>query len=230
MLPALPLLCRPLPLFAPAVCFLKINLFLLAGFSVCRADSVVLTKAEPVRTVSLDIPQKPEKSQIYRSRLIITNEDSATDYVLLLPRWGEATLEWPEGAQKTGSLLPLSERALPFFQPAFRVNIPSGATIAGELRLKGELQLLTPEQSVVRLMPLETFYRQDRQRLLSQGLFLGVIVVMALYNLLIYLSVRDVSFLWFVLSILGIGLYLGFYYGFGIEYFWKSSPVWSTLR
>ena len=51
---------------------------------------------------------------------------------------------------------------------------------------------------------------------------------MALYNFVIYLSVRDISYLYYVISILGIGFYFFFYHGFGIELLWKNSPKWDT--
>lgn len=65
--------------------------------------------------------------------------------------------------------------------------------------------------------------------MLWQGIFLGVILVMILYNLLIGIAVKDISYLYYVLSIAGIGTYFTFYYGFGIEYLWVNAPVWDTF-
>jgi signal transduction histidine kinase len=65
-------------------------------------------------------------------------------------------------------------------------------------------------------------------RLIGQSIFFGLILVMSLYNLMIYFSVRDRSYLYYVLSIVGIGLYLFFVYGFSIEYFWPNSPRWDA--
>ena len=76
----------------------------------------------------------------------------------------------------------------------------------------------------------QTFFEKtDRQRLLWQGLFFGIILVMALYNLFIFFAVKDISYFYYVLSILSIGLYFAFYYGFGIEYLWPHSPLWDTF-
>ncbi|MEO1655162.1 MAG: 7TM diverse intracellular signaling domain-containing protein, partial [Bacteroidota bacterium] len=62
-----------------------------------------------------------------------------------------------------------------------------------------------------------------------QGLFLGIILVMALYNLAIYFSVRDLSFLFYVCSILGLGFYFLFYYGFALELLWPFAPHWNAF-
>jgi signal transduction histidine kinase len=51
---------------------------------------------------------------------------------------------------------------------------------------------------------------------------------MALYNLVIYFSIKDVSFLYYVLSLLGIGLYFMFYYGFALELLWQNAPYWNA--
>ncbi|HAS42137.1 MAG TPA: histidine kinase [Microscillaceae bacterium] len=62
----------------------------------------------------------------------------------------------------------------------------------------------------------------------SQGIFLGIIIVMALYNLFIFFSVKDVSFLYYVFSIVGVGLYFMFYYGFTLELIWTQSAIWNA--
>jgi len=42
-------------------------------------------------------------------------------------------------------------------------------------------------------------------------------------------AVKDISYLYYVLSIVGIGTYFAFYYGFGIEYLWPKRPLWDTF-
>ena len=51
---------------------------------------------------------------------------------------------------------------------------------------------------------------------------------MALYNLVIYFSVKDLSSLYYVLSLVGVGLYFMFYYGFALEMLWPNAPVWNA--
>lgn len=71
--------------------------------------------------------------------------------------------------------------------------------------------------------------RQNQEnRLFYQGIFLGIILVMGLYNLLIYTAVKDSSFLLYVISLLGIGSYFMFYYDFSLQFIWKTSPIWNA--
>jgi two-component system, sensor histidine kinase LadS len=161
--------------------------------------------------------------------LQLTNITAVSEFILILPRWGRASLESKgQPLQRSGMLLPLSERAVAYFQPAFRLRLVPHKLTTITLSLKGEYRFLTVPATSIKIIPLETFYQEDRQRLLSQGLFLGIIVVMALYNLLIFWAVRDISFLWFVVSLVGVGGYFMFYYGFGIELLWPQAPLWDT--
>ena len=200
-------------------------MLLLFQLNLALGQAVVLTPEQPQQTYAVPLSARPLKNSTYH--LTLTNRSPYQEFRLLLPRWGMASLQVPgQTIQQAGSLLVLSKRAVPSFQPVFRLFIPTGRTITCQLRLQGHYDLLTPEYTQATLMPTEAFYRQDRQRLITQGLFLGAVLVMALYNLLIYWLVRDVSYLWFVFSIIGIGLYIGFYYGFGIELFWPGAPRW----
>ncbi|MNG95497.1 Signal transduction histidine-protein kinase BarA [compost metagenome] len=51
---------------------------------------------------------------------------------------------------------------------------------------------------------------------------------MLVYNLFIYLSVRDVSYLYYILYIASFGLYQVSVNGAGVAYFWPDSPWWAN--
>ncbi|MCC6601447.1 MAG: GHKL domain-containing protein [Crocinitomicaceae bacterium] len=60
-------------------------------------------------------------------------------------------------------------------------------------------------------------------RELFYAIYLGIIVVMIVYNLFIYLSVRDVVYIHYVLYILTVGLTQLVISGFANKYFWPNS-------
>lgn len=160
-------------------------------------------------------------------RYQMTNHSSVSDFVLVLPRWEKVKLQLGNAPwQLSGVGVSLANRDFPYFQPAFRLHLAPSSSTEVTLVLESDLALMAPSPTTIELKPLALFYQNDQQRLLVQGLFFGVIIVMALYNLLIYWAVRDVSFWWFVVSLIGIGAYFSFYYGFGIEYLWPSAPLW----
>lgn len=70
---------------------------------------------------------------------------------------------------------------------------------------------------------------KERQDLLLQGMYAGCIVVMLLYNAFLLFSVRDVSYLFYVLYVSGFFLTQSGFTGIGFQYLWPWSP-WLQLR
>ncbi|MBF0237409.1 MAG: response regulator [SAR324 cluster bacterium] len=58
------------------------------------------------------------------------------------------------------------------------------------------------------------------------GLYYGLMGVMALYNLFIFFSVRDLSYLYYVLYILSLILWTFSFHGYAFPLFWPDSPDW----
>jgi signal transduction histidine kinase len=95
------------------------------------------------------------------------------------------------------------------------------------LKLRQEMAFYLPEKVEVQLYSAEKAQTWQEARLFYQGVFIGIIYVMAIYNLLVYAAVRDVSWLYYVFSLLGLGLYFQFYYGFTLQY-WGHYPIWNA--
>jgi two-component system, sensor histidine kinase LadS len=130
--------------------------------------------------------------------------------------------------QQTGQLLPVSARDVPQNKPYVRVKmLPQSYTLL-YLRLQGDLNLYKPQQLKLQLATPEQVISTNNNRLLVQGIFIGIILVMTLYNLVLFFSVRDRSYLYYVLALLGTGLYFMFYHGFALELFWPNSPYWNA--
>lgn len=130
--------------------------------------------------------------------------------------------------EQSGSHLPLKARSLPSNVNGIVLILKANRRAIITLHVNPVYSLYADTPADVSVRSLVEFEKSDSQRLLWQGLFLGVILVMALYNLIIYLTVKDLSYLYYVLSIIGIGLYFCFYYGIGMEYLWSRFPVWDN--
>ncbi len=153
------------------------------------------------------------------------------EYVLRVPKTGQAALYLGNAQQPlvSGSLLPLDQRSVISSQTAFRFWLRQGEAQRVWLRLNPVFSIYVPRTYPLTITPAFIHEHNDNRRLLWQGIFLGVILIMALYNGFIGVAVKDLSYFWYVLSILGIGSYFAFYYGFGIEYLWPQAPVWDTF-
>ena len=60
------------------------------------------------------------------------------------------------------------------------------------------------------------------------GLYLGLIMAMALYNLFLYFMVRDTGYIYYVIYIIFIGLTQASLHGYLFKYFWPDSPEFSN--
>lgn len=140
----------------------------------------------------------------------------------------EATLYTPDmKTLQTGMFTPLHERSYPYHSPLFSFTVAPGTSdYLLTMRTYGRVSL--PRDFTPQLISAGEQQAVEQNRMFSQGFFIGIILVMALYNFLLYITVRDISYLYYVLSILGIGLYFMFYYGFTREYLWPSVPLWDT--
>ncbi len=156
------------------------------------------------------------------------------EYIIQTSKWGyfEAFIIDSNAAifhLASGSLLPLQQRSQPSNTNAVKFFIGKDENKSIFLKFKSEYSIYLHNDISIQLVKQTYFEKTDRQRLLWQGLFFGIILVMALYNLSILFAVKDISYLYYVLSIVSIGLYFAFYYGFGIEYLWPRSPLWDTF-
>jgi signal transduction histidine kinase/CheY-like chemotaxis protein len=74
-----------------------------------------------------------------------------------------------------------------------------------------------------------TAYLEDQPvRLYVLGIIYGVLLGMLVYNLFIYLSVRDTSYLYYIFYIASFGLYQLSVNGAAVEYFWPNNPWWAN--
>ncbi|OUS30495.1 hypothetical protein A9Q99_05955 [Gammaproteobacteria bacterium 45_16_T64] len=60
-----------------------------------------------------------------------------------------------------------------------------------------------------------------------QGVFFGIMLVMALYNAFVFLVVRDISYLFYVLYVSSFALLQGALHGFTYQYLWPNSIWWN---
>lgn len=175
--------------------------------------------------------QLRQKSNIFESNFILQNKSRFDrSLVLQFPKSGYVHVVVNGLAKKsTGALLPLQQRDLPVHVMAVQLAIPKDSSLKVQIQFLPTYGMYVPAKFDVKVEDMVLFEKNDTSRLFWQGIFLGIFLVMALYNLFIYFGVRDISYLYFVLSIVGLGLYIAFYYGFGMEYLWPNAPRWDSF-
>ncbi|MGK7923301.1 MAG: 7TM diverse intracellular signaling domain-containing protein, partial [Trichodesmium sp.] len=127
---------------------------------------------------------------------------------------------------KTGRFLPFSTRE--FNHRFFIFSLPftedNEKTIY--LRLTSKAGLVIP----LNIYAWETFVQEDQYNLLSLGIVSGTFLIMIGYNLFLFISLKDQSYLHFVLFIIG---YLWFRLcrdGIGHQFLWNNFPNYHEIQ
>ncbi|MBI6941610.1 hybrid sensor histidine kinase/response regulator [Pseudomonas putida] len=126
--------------------------------------------------------------------------------------------------QRTGDALPYDSRQIRQNNYLFTLPLLPGQATTVYLRLHSEGSVQAP----LALWSSEAYMEEQPTRLYVLGMIYGVLLVMLVYNLFIYLSVRDVSYLYYILYIASFGLYQVSVNGAGVAYFWPNSPWWAN--
>ncbi|MDZ3995269.1 7TM diverse intracellular signaling domain-containing protein [Pseudomonas sp. Teo4] len=126
--------------------------------------------------------------------------------------------------QRTGDALPYESRQIRQNNYLFELPLRPGQATTAYLRLHSQGSVQAP----LALWSAEAYMEEQPTRLYVLGMIYGVLLVMLVYNLFIYLSVRDVSYLYYIFYIASFGLYQVSVNGAGVAYFWPDSPWWAN--
>lgn len=120
---------------------------------------------------------------------------------------------------QTGTRRPFAERVYQHQYFVFPVSLQPGEVKQVYLRIQSDTSLQLPTV----LYQREAFSHENESRNLLQGIFVGVLLVMALYNLFLYLSLREVTYLRYVGLVLSVLVFQSTLLGLTQRYIW---PHW----
>lgn len=149
---------------------------------------------------------------------------------LAYPPLDKLDLYLPDGkggfrlAQRTGDTLPFGSRPIRQNNYLFDLKLEPGKPLRVYLRLESQGSIQAP----LTLWSSKAYLEEQPGRIYVLGIIYGVLLVMLIYNLFIFLSVRDTSYLYYILYIASFGFYQISVNGAGIEYFWPDSPWWAN--
>ena len=152
-----------------------------------------------------ETPAFPSSSTAYWARVAVRNESSNPMWILGLTPYSQDYVDFylydADGqalaATHTGNALPFSTRDLPVPNFEFRTPIPPGQSATVYLRIAGEYPLRFP----VALSSLPAYARGNDLSLLLSASVYGFLILMAVYNLFMYASLRDRNYLLLALFI-----------------------------
>ncbi|MHA6192946.1 sensor histidine kinase [Pseudomonas wadenswilerensis] len=126
--------------------------------------------------------------------------------------------------QRTGDALPYASRQIEQGNYVFELPMRPDQSLSAYLRLQSEGSVQAP----LSLWSTQAYIEALPAKIYVLGLIYGVLLGMLVYNLFIYLSVRDTSYLWYILYIASFGLYQLSVNGAAVAYLWPSSPWWAN--
>lgn len=122
----------------------------------------------------------------------------------------------------TGDALSFAER--PIKHRAFLFELPPTSEPSQiVLRVKSSSSIQLP----MAIWPRNQFFEQDQYRLAEHGIYYGIVLVMVLYNVFLFLRLKDLSYAYYVIYIVTFAITQATITGFSYQFVWSDSPLWN---
>ena len=125
----------------------------------------------------------------------------------------------------TGSALPFSTRPYKHRHFVFPVILPAHAEQVYYLRIQAAGALLVPGK----LWAPQAFHANERNDYLSQAWYFGMAAAMIVFNLLLYIALRNVNYLLYVSFVGCMALAIAAQNGLSHEFLWPDATLWSNI-
>lgn len=125
---------------------------------------------------------------------------------------------------RSGDTVPYAERSIGHRYPVFEIVLQPGEQRTLYLRVdsRGSMTLSGA------LMSLRDFEQHSQNGYLVHAIYFGVLIALGLYNLLLFLALRERPFLNYVLFMFAFALSVLSLNGFGAQYLWSEAAPWSN--
>jgi signal transduction histidine kinase len=132
----------------------------------------------------------------------------------------------PDGAGgfveiRGGEQRPFTSWDVPYRNPTFRIRLPDDSARTVYMRFSGEDTMLLP----ITLWSAAAFAEKRRGEASLYGFYYGVLAVLIIYNLVLLCTLRDRTYLYYVLLVAAWALYHASLNGFATQYLWPASPT-----
>ena len=122
-----------------------------------------------------------------------------------------------------GDRLPFSSRPIEHRFFVFPVAWEAGQTLDVYFRIRSS----TAVQAPLVLWGRDAFERRENRANIAQGLYYGAMFVIAIYNFLIFVAVRDRSYLYYVAFVCSLPLFIASLSGQAYHFLWPDSVIWN---
>lgn len=124
-----------------------------------------------------------------------------------------------------GDLMPFASRIVAHRNHVLPVRLEPGATKTLYLRLASQGTVSAP---LVLWRP-DALWAHDHATYATLSLYFGLLVGLLLYNLLLFASVRDIGYLYYVAFAAAMGIGMAALTGVGYEFLWPDAVWWNSV-
>lgn len=125
----------------------------------------------------------------------------------------------------TGDEFPFRQRPIPYHNFAFPLELEADQSYLLLIRVQTQGALQVP----LTLWTPEAFIDTSETSTALQMMFIGIMATLCLYNLLVWVAVRDAAYLWYVLYLGSFLLGQAALRGVGFQYFWPGMPAFNAM-
>jgi two-component system, sensor histidine kinase LadS len=149
-------------------------------------------------------------------RWLLVQQYALSDHVDVYANYADGrTQHW-----KGGDALPFSEgRSIRYRHPNTLIDLPREQPVDVFVRVQSQSSMQVP----LTLYTQPAFTEMSRDAQLGMGVYYGILLALFFYNMVLWLSLRDASYFWYLLHISAFGLVLFTLNGLGFEYLWPNS-------
>ncbi|WP_369600340.1 EAL domain-containing protein [Hahella sp. SMD15-11] len=175
------------------------------------------------------VPNHGYTSSAYWYRLQVENTSTMQQYRLL--EVGYALLDEVDffllsdglirNHYETGDQRPFANRPIEHRNFIFPVSLAPGQQATILLRIRTQ----SSHQVPVTLASETAFFVKDQERVLGQALYYGMMLVMILFNLFLYVSLRERVYLYYIAFVFSFAMVQLHISGFPAQYLWKTMPA-----
>ncbi|WP_137938386.1 sensor histidine kinase [Chitinivorax sp. B] len=126
---------------------------------------------------------------------------------------------------RAGDTLAYAARPLPTREFTFPLTLPTNTPVTLYWRVQTQSSMTVPTT----LWDPESYARKSETTHLVFGLYFGFIFALAAYNLVLYLSRIHISYLYYVISVFGIGMWQLTHSGLAYRYLWPNAIYFQNV-
>lgn len=122
--------------------------------------------------------------------------------------------------ERSGEKVPISARRYKYSAFVFPLEVDADAEGTYLLKIRSQEQIMVP----LRIGSVESIPEFIQEETIKVGVYIGIILIMFLYNLFLFFSVKDRTYLYYVAYIAFVGLTQASTEGYTYKFLWPDMP------